>query len=361
MKTHTITRALALLALGYAAGASAQSSVAVFGTIDANVGRYKGAAGGVTVNDKATARQDASGLTTSFFGLRGTEDLGGGLKASFDLQSFMRNDTGSPGRSDGVPNVVTADPFWSKSAWVGLGSASLGRVRLGNISTPLFVNSITSNAFAESTVFSPINLVTLIGSPMSGGTAWANTLSYETPNLSGFTGMVNHAFSEGGNGGNTGVRAAYANGPLAGSFAWIHVKKDPITFSDGTSRNNTKTWQMALSYDFTAVKVFGHLGAIKSDGSATATTADDGITHKIWGLSASMPLGQGKLLAGVAHRKGDELVSASKRQVVSIGYDYELSKRTDVYAVLRDDKTRAARTTVEANGTSYAVGMRHRF
>lgn len=360
MKT-TINIAMTMLTLACTASAGAQTAVTIFGTIDANAGSYKGAATGVTANDKAVWRQEAGGMTTSFVGVRGNEDLGGGLTASFELQSFMRNDTGAAGRSDGVPGVVAADPLWSKSAWVGLSSPTLGRLRLGNISTLMFINSITSNAFGESTVFSPINLVTLIGSPLSGGTSWTNTVAYDTPTWSGLSGSLAGAFPEGSGVRNLGVRAAYVNGPLAASLAWTDVKKDPITFADGTSRNNTKALQLAASYDFKAVKVFAHLGTIKSDGSATASASDNDITHKIWGLSVAVPVGNGQLLAGAAARKGDERIGASRRTVLSVGYDHQLSKRTDVYVMLRDDETRAAGIAADATGTSYGIGIRHRF
>lgn len=75
---------------------------------------------------------------------------------------------------------------------------------------------------------------------------------------------------KGSGGRNVGARSAYANGPLAASLAWSDVKKDPTTFADGTSRNNTKALQLAVAYDFESVKVFTHLGTINSDGSATA-------------------------------------------------------------------------------------------
>ena len=340
-------------------GVHAQSSVTIYGTVDANIGSYKGAATGITSKSVRTWQQEAGGMTTSFFGIKGSEDLGGGLKAEFDLQSFFRNDTGSTGRADAIPNVVAADPFFSKASWVGFSSADWGKLRLGNMITPLFLNSISSNAFGDSTVFSPINLVTFVGSPLSGGTNWKNTVFYETPKLGGVTLSVNHSFSEGEGGANTGVRGTYASGAFAASAVWTTVKRDPVTFSDGTTRDNTRNFQLAASYDFQVVKLFAHLGQTKVLAGTGTTTSD--VTHDIWGLSASAPLGNGTLLAGMASRKGDETGGASKRTVISLGYDYALSKRTDLYAVIRSDKTRAAATTLDVSGTSYAAGFRHRF
>ncbi|MBI2771937.1 MAG: porin [Burkholderiales bacterium] len=368
-------RALALLAIGWAGTAHAQSTVTMFGLIDANVGRYKGVAAGVTPTDTTITRQDASGLSTSYFGVRGTEDLGGGLSANFELQSFIRNDTGQPGRSDaicaGPPAPAPAcsavnvgpDPFWSKAAFVGLGSDTVGRVRLGQITTAIFISSVSSNAFGDSTSFSPINLLMFIGSPLAGGTGWSNSIAYDSPNLAGFNFNLQKSLSEGSNGGNVGGRIGYAGGPFSAALAYSDVKKDPVTFSDGTTRNNTKNTLAGVGYDLQVVKLFGHLGRIVSDGSGTATLADDNISFRIWDLSALIPVGSGRVMVGYGVRKGNEAF-ASKRSLASVGYAYSLSKRTDLYALLRHDRNRAAgtvATAVEARGTSYALGIRHFF
>ncbi|MDB5872498.1 MAG: porin [Ramlibacter sp.] len=375
MKLISKPGALALAILSLAGSAYAQSSVTIFGLIDANVGRYKGAASGITPADTTITKQDASGMSTSHFGFRGIEDLGGGLAASFELAAFLRSDIGAPGRSDAIcagppPPApacsavnVGADPFFARASWVGLGSRQWGRVRLGQMTTGIFINTVSTNAFGDSSNFSPIVLLMFIGGPIAGGTGWSNSIAYDSPDFSGFSFNLQKSMAEGPNGGNIGGSAAYVNGPLSLTAAYSDVRKDPVTFSDGTTRNNTKNTIFGLNYDFRVVKLYGHVGSIKSDGSATATTADDNITHKLWELSASVPIGAGKLMVGYGVRKGNEAF-ASRRALGAVGYDYNFSKRTDVYAVLRNDKARAAGTVapaVEAQGTSYAIGIRHFF
>ena len=375
MKLSSRAVGTSFLLLGLAGPACAQGSVTMFGLLDANVGRYKGAAAGVTPSDAAIYRQDASGLSTSYFGFRGTEDLGDGLTAFFELQSFMRNDAGLPGRNDAIcagppPPApacsavnVAADPFWSKAAFIGLASNTLGRVRLGQMTTAIFISSTSTNAFGDSTTFSPINLLTFIGSPLAGGTGWTNSIAYDSPNLGGFAVNLQKSLSEGPNGGNVGGRVNYTGGPLVVSLAHTNVKKDPVTFSDGTTRNNTKNTLAGIGYDFQVVRVFAHVGRIRSDGSGTPTAADNNITHKIWDLSVLVPVGVGRVMLGYGVRKGDEAF-ASERSLASAGYAHSLSKRTDLYALARSDKNRAAGTTapaVQAKGASYALGFRHLF
>lgn len=374
--TRLIPNLLCAAALAAASGlAAAQTgSVAVYGLVDLGVGRLQGAAGGVNSSRVTDTKVLNGGLSTSHFGLRGTEDLGGGLVANFELASFLRANNGAVGRSDaiGAPVNVAADPFWSRAAWVGLGSTSLGRVRLGNITSLMFLNSISSNAFGDSTLFSPLNLVTFIGSPLTGGTGWTNQILVDSPKFAGITvsGAVSAAETQGGR--NKALRVAWSDGPAAASLAWQDVKKNPLTFADGTSPNNTRSWQLAGSWDFKVVKVFAHLGKIDNHGTETAPNL---VRYKVLEASASVPIGSGRLLAGIARRKTGDTpapVPATAaggnvaRTVATLGYDHDLSKRTDLYALWMNDHTETRTlpvppANVQARGNSVAFGLRHRF
>ncbi|MEG1768257.1 MAG: porin [Comamonas sp.] len=350
------------------------TSLQFYGLVDASVGRFEGAAAGVNARDVATTKLDSGSMSTSHWGVRGSEDLGGGLSASFDLSAFVRNDTGAFGRNDaiGAPVNVAADPMFSRAAWIGIAHASWGRVRLGNVTSLLFTNSVISNAFGDSTLLSPLNVTTMIGSPMTGGTGWANSVVYDSPVWGGFSLAAAHGFSEKQGGGNSALRAAYAQGPMAASVVVQNVKRNPLTFADGTSPNDTRTWQLAASYDFSAVKLFAHVGGIQNRGTA-AQPLD--VSYRLWELSAAVPMGSGRLLAGFASRRtGDAVLAVPAtaaggnlaRKVFSMGYDHLLSKRTDAYLVLMRDQTRtqtvgAPAQVLAAQGTTIAVGLRHRF
>ena len=157
---------------------------------------------------------------------------------------------------------------------------------------------------------------------------------------------------------------AYAQGPLATSLAWQSVKKNPQTFADGTSPNNTRSWQWAGSYDFKAVKLWAHLGRIENKGTE-ATPLD--VSYKVWDLSATVPVGAGNILAGYASRRTSDAVGPVpataaggnvQRKVFTVGYDYWMSKRTDLYvAVMLDDE----KLPGFKKGTTYVTGMRHSF
>ncbi|RZJ15762.1 MAG: porin [Acidovorax sp.] len=368
------TTTLSAAALAAQAQPTATPGLQLYGLVDAAVGRFASPAGGVNAQDRAVTKLDGGGMSTSHWGVRGHEDLGSGLSALFELSSFVRNDSGATGRSDALPAPVNvgADPVFARAAWVGLAHPTWGRVRAGNITTQLFINAITSNAFGDSTVFGPLNLTTFIGGPLTGGTAWANSVVYDTPQFAGLGGSVAHAISEGQGGGNSAARLAYAQGPLAASLAWQSVKKNPLTFADGTSANNTRAWQLAASYDFEVVKLFAHVGRIHNRGTA-ALPLD--VSYRVWDVSAAVPVGAGRVLAGYAVRRTGDAVGPVpatlaggnvERKVFTVGYDYFLSKRTDLYAMVMRDSTRthtlpAPPSVVSAQGTSFAVGVRHRF
>ena len=355
--------------------ASAQPAVAINGVADLAIFSGKGENTGVKATDGTRNGVLNGGMTTSRLSFQGSEDLGDGLAAFFELSSFIRMDTGAIGRSDAVgpPVNVGADPFFSRQSYVGLRNRSWGSFRMGLTSTPLFVNSVTSNAFGESMMLSPLQLVTFVGGPLSGGTGWANSIAYDSPNWSGFNFALLGSASENQGGNNIGGRLQYRQGDFGTSLAWQKVKKNPLTFADGTSPSDTTAWQLAGTHDFKGLKLFAHVGEIKNNGTDAARL---NVTYRIWELSAAIPVGDtGNVLIGYANRKTRDAVrpvpaTASggnlERKVFTVGYDHYLSKRTDLYAAYSLDRTvtstlPAPGRAVSARGNVLAFGMRHRF
>ncbi|MEO6855392.1 MAG: porin [Rhodoferax sp.] len=366
--------ALFLCASSVQAQPAQSEGVQIYGLVDNVVGRFAGTISGVNAQSQTASKLEGGGMSTSHWGLRGNESLGDGLTASFELSAFFRSDTGASGRSDAVPAPVNvaADPFFSRAAWVGLSSPRWGRVRMGNIISQLFLTSISSNAFGDSMTFGPLPLLTFTGGVLGGGTSWTNSVVYDTPTWGGASATVARSLSENQGGGNSAVRIGYGQGPLATSLVWQSVKKDPQTFADGTTTNDTTAWQLMASYDFDVVKVYGHVGHIQNKGTA-AVPLDIG--YRVWDLSAAVPVGAGRLLAGYGVRSTGDTVGPVpatlaggnvERKILTLGYDHNLSKRTDIYAMLMRDSTRthtlpAPFSVIDASGTSFGVGIRHRF
>lgn len=327
MNVQPTLRALAAGALAALAGAAqAQSSVSLYGLLDMSVGRFQapGAA--------ATKGIDSGNMSTSFWGLKGNEDLGGGLAAVFAIESFLRADTGAAGR-------FNADTFWARSAYVGLASSSLGTLTLGRNTTSLFVNTLLFNAFGDSFGFSPSIRHSFTSGTVTGDTGWSDSIKYTSPKFGGFS-VTGHlaANDEGaGSGRNGGFSALYFGGPLAAGFAYQKANKGTV--------DDTVSWQLGGSYALGGSKLFAQYGAVDNK-----TSGND---FKITGLGASIGLGAGAALVQWGRISP---ATGADRTTFSLGYDHNLSKRSDLYAVFMSDKISGLDT-----GTSYAVGLRHRF
>ena len=347
-----MSRISPLSALGAAAllscaaiSAHAQSSVKVYGLMDLNVGQFQAA--GAT----KTWQVSNGDFSTSFLGFGGKEDLGGGLYASFALESFFRPDTGRSGRV-AVDVAPRSDVFWARAANLTLGGG-FGSVKIGRQTTTMFISSLIFNPFGDSFGFSP-TIRHYYTSALIGDSGWSNAVSYQTPNFSGFSATLQGSLGEGASksvGKNFGGNALYFAGPFAATVAFQKVKSDydfrfsttlPAGFQDQTA------WQVGASYDLGVAKLFGQLGKTETD--ATVDT-----TGKIFQLGASVPLAGGKVLASYGNLKYTGGRTGTSK-TTTIGYDYNLSKRTDVYAVYVNDKFTNLRT-----GNTFAVGIRHTF
>ncbi len=340
-----ISLSIAALLMCAAGAAQAQSSVKLYGLIDLNVGQFQAAGANKVWN---VSNGDFS---TSFIGFGGKEDLGGGLSASFALESFFRPDTGRSGRV-AVDVSPRADVFWARAANVTLGGG-FGSVKLGRQTTTMFISSLIFNPFGDSFGFSP-TIRQYYTSALVGDSGWSNAISYTTPNMNGLTATVQGSLGEGAAksvGRNVGFNALYFSGPFAATVAYQKVQSDyDLRFSTTLPAGFVEqiAYQFGASYDLGVAKLFGQYG--KTDTDATAD-----VKGKLTQIGVSAPLAGGKVLGAYGNLKySGGRVGTSK--TISLGYDYNLSKRTDVYAVYVSDKF-----TNLKSGNTFAVGIRHNF
>lgn len=344
---------LTLLGIGFAAAGAvqAQSSVKLYGLVDLNVGRFQNAGADAIWN---VSNGDFS---TSFIGFAGKEDLGGGLSADFTLESFFRPDTGRSGRV-AIDAGTSADVFWARAANVGL-SGSFGSIKLGRNTTTMFVSSLLFNPFGDSFGFSPTirhwytNTSTLFGT--YGDSGWSNSAVYSSPKFGGLSFNLQGALGEGtplGDGKNYGGNILYFAGDFGATLAYQNVQHTsdrrfgnfvPAGFDKQTA------WQLGASYNLGFAKLFGQYGQTKTE--ATVETKS-----KVYQLGASVPLGGGAILASYGYDKREAAGIDTKWKIATVGYDYNLSKRTDVYAIYMRDSI-----TALSAGNTYAAGIRHKF
>jgi predicted porin len=317
---------LALAVLGaFAGAASAQSSVTLYGKVDLGVRKAAGS------TDKEIA--DAHG---SRLGVRGVEDLGGGLRAMFGFEHRFSPDTGvSNGTSTGVVTApATSAPngggvFWQGYSTVGLGGA-FGTVNLGRQYTAAFI--LAQNAFDP---FGGDTVGGLRGASLTGSVArirTQNSLRYDGT----FGGLkiaadIAELEANSPNKRPYSVAVQYAAGPLLAAVGY-----------DNPTGANDNLMTAGLGYTFGPARLTAAIGS-------GDTNANVKIKQAI--IGASFNVGAGRVLVGVAQQK---LGTAAATKKSSIGYRHDLSKRTQIYT----DISRV-NTGVEKN--AYDFGVQHNF
>ncbi|MCX7276626.1 MAG: porin [Burkholderiales bacterium] len=354
---------IALAVLATSGAAMAQSSVTLYGIVDMYLGSTK------TDNGTTSLRQSKleSGLVnTSRFGLKGSEDLGGGLAANFQLEQGIAADDGTAKSTTLLTSKVTNTAF-SRQAWVGL-AGSFGSTRFGLTPTPFDDVSGASDAVFDSAL-SPMNSTfKSTGYLVRPG----NTIAYYTPSFSGFSGSLSYSLGE--NKTNTAVAAVpatattaavpavtvhnagavtsfalvYANGPISVNFGY----QDEKSAGDVTAKKFTR---LGGSYDFGVAKPYAIYGKAANMGNVSGADATD------YQLGVDVPVGAALTLsASYAQSKDNATAGNAKRKGYGLGAKYALSKRTALYGGYEadDSKVSGAATTKH---DLFAVGIQHRF
>jgi predicted porin len=312
--SFVMKKSLIALAVLAASGASfAQSSVTAYGLVDVWFGSLKTDDG--RGNTLTQTKLDDGGVSGSRWGLKGSEDLGGGLKANFKLEQGFSVDSGS----------ATAGQAFARYSYVGF-SGGFGEVKLGKTGTAYDdVNGASDAAFDSA--LSPMNR----GVFKSTGYTWnpANTIYYQSPTFSGFSGAVSYSLGENKTATTdassiSSVNLQYANGPLAVQFGY---QIEDIANTTALP-SDLKFTRLGASYNFGVATLKANYGKTNNVGNQNGYDATDfqiGVDYPVSSaltLSASYAKSDDSNPAGVYEqsRKGFGFAAA-----------YTLSKRTFVY------------------------------
>lgn len=303
---------VALAALSAAAGAFAQSSVTIYGILDASVAYVDNA----NAAKKSVTLVNDSTLFSSRWGFRGTEDLGGGLKANFNLESDVNTGTGA----------LSSDTAFRRASWVSLSSASWGELRLGRTMSTIIANS-------QGGVVSPSNAIG-VSAAIANGTGGdffpQNAISYYSPVMSGVQGILQYAPGEVAGDSSVGSRIygslIYTNADLRISASYADVKA--AAAGAITKTNRGRTW-----YNVNAMYTMGafKLGATYYDIDHDELTVADATAipdNSGYGISAGYQLSPQTLLAATW------LKTQQDSSLLNLQARYSLSKRTTLYATI---------------------------
>ena len=341
--------------MGLASGVQAQS-LNLYGVVDIALGSFQTSYSEVAVNPRAT-RVESSPMITSHFGMRGTEDLGGGLKAGFVLESFFRPDVGASGRNKD-------DVFWGRSANLWLEN-SMGKLVIGRQGTLLFTNTLSYNPLGSAFGLSPAIRLTFgaFGNDKSDS-GFSNAISYFTPNLSGFTGAVQVQFGENAAEDTTyALSAQYRAGPFSIGGAWQTVKSAEAPKANFLPGQKQNFGMLGVSYDAGFARFFGQYGEFRNYGF---TANADQIDTKLFTLGASVPVTKtGTVIAAYGmsseEANGTGTTPDTDHTVFTLAYTHSLSKRTTAYAAYMMDKEDRDTGPKFKTGHTYLVGVRHAF
>jgi predicted porin len=358
-KSHGV--AFAALALA-ASGAFAQSTVKLYGYVDA--GLASGQAAHESGSSKSVTTISSGNIMTDYFGLAGTDDLGGGLTAGFALESFLDVSSGQTLGNNG-------GGFWGRTSNVYL-SGGFGTVTVGQSDNPLFTFGYTYNPFGSSMAFSPTmrHYYGLYDASASTGgafhsvsfdTGWVKSVAYATPTWSGFSGVLQWSpkgTTATGSKDSYSLAGTYAQGPLSLSAVYEAAGVEGITSEYPTQQ---KVWAVGGSYDFSVVKVFAQYAQDKNEttNGLTGTILDNLGKSKIWQLGVSVPAGpSGSVLVSYGQDKFDPTSSGvtPKDKVLSLGYTYTLSKRTTLFAMYAHDSQSDTSNTKAGNLITLGLG-----
>lgn len=346
MQKKLIALAVAGLVSG---GAFAQASnVTIYGRANIGFDSYSatGSAGGAASDFRSRNRVYDQG---SRLGFRGTEDLGGGMKASFVFESGVNLDTGSANGQSGAGNA-SSGTLASRSSWLEL-AGNFGMVRAGR--QDLYWGDGSIYQFNANYV--NMGVVMSAGSlgHVNGPTArTSNTITYTTPNMSGFTGMIGYiAGSEAvavnlpTNGNGASFRLTYANGPITvyADHTYLTTADTAAVTAAGTGTVKNYGTKIGAGWDYAPGSKLGLIWIQhRNDNIAAATVAGfsnagDDLKQSAWQANWEHTFGNLQVLAAhgragnVSGNTGVALTGDSKSRQTMIGARYFLSKRTTVY------------------------------
>ncbi len=354
---------IALAVLAASGAAMAQSSVTIYGLADVWVGSQKDTNAGVSSGSFGKMASN-EGFATSRLGFKGTEDLGGGLKANFQIETSVGVDAPS------------ASSLGDRQAWVGL-SGGFGEVQLGRVWTPYDDTRALINDTFNANFASSFNVWEGYFDRTSNG------IRYNTPSFGGLTGSVAYAFGEDKTATTkasnlTSFSLNYVNGPIAAGVAH-QIEKDnnaavpvaPATavgiFTDQTSLSGLLGAQVSKrtytlingAYDFGIARVIAGYNTVKATSSAVAGNAK----ANEWNIGADMPLSSA-LSLGVGYAESQVKLNGADQNDTT-GYSaavkYSLSKRTFTYAGLTKAEEETAAGASVTKTTRYFVGLSHSF
>ena len=349
MKSRLV--ALALLAAG---SAHAQSSVTLWGIVDAWVGQHDNKVGATPAGKNTVV--NSGGAQASRWGLRGEEDLGAGIKLRFALEQGLNVDDGT------VSSVSDSTDGFNRNAYIAIASDK-GELRLGRMLTAYDAWRGSNNQLYDSSGFASTGQVWGASAAAGDGQAAVtgsdylargnNTVYYRTPNMGGVIASASYSLGEGA---TTGTKAPRM---LTGH---VEYRADPLRVGYAYQREKYTTGNnlfhlLGASYEFGSLRVVANAQRQVDERVPGHQKSDEyqiGVDHPFG--AATVALGYAR--ATTKNASGRKVVDANGFSAMAT---YDLSKRTRLYAAARRLEVERANGSTALEQVRYGVGMTHRF
>ena len=321
---------IALAVLAASGAAMAQSSVTLYGVVDTGLTYSKG-------EESVYGMTHVGGNVNSRLGFRGVEDLGNGLKATFNLEAGM-------GVDDGTDYFTGNGMAFRRTSTVGL-EGGFGSVRLGRMLTSSYLAVSRYDAFGDTGIGASLawNI------PQTGyAPRTENAISYTSPNFSGFKIGAEYGFGEQQKARDSryfGMGATYDNGPLSLGLGYDRLNSNTM---DGLlAASDLKTVHLGGAYNFGVAKLLAFYKQSKVSNAPK---------FKTFGLGVSAPVGAaGEVRASYNNYKISD--DNGKADQLSLGYVHNLSKRTALYGTYSYIKNKDG-LDFELNGAMGGAGLK---
>lgn len=282
---------------------AAQSSVTLYGRLNISAESLRFG----STPTRAASHLNVLTSDASLWGVRGTEDLGGGLRASFKLESGFQVDSGV---------ASSATQFFSRESWVGLGDARWGTLQLGSQWAPGLWQSLRADPFQR---FGPGGQPYLLQGARGYTLRFDNAIQYITPSFGGLGGRAWYAAGEGQPTGRaTAVSVDYERGPVYAGIFHENTLATAASVGLTGAAVTSRTTSVAAAYDFGVLKLHGQYQANSTERVARATGYLVGMT---------VPVGSGQIRASWLHRSAPN----ADASLAGVGYWYFLSRRTQLF------------------------------
>jgi predicted porin len=333
--------------LAFGGLAQAQTSVVLYGKVDAALQSTNSLNGHVW--------NLAGSESGSRWGVRGTEALGNGWNANFQLESGFDTSTGA----------LSGSGLFNRIATVGLKSNRFGAVDLGMKDSPMFNVLDLADPFGTATTASPnFMLATASNNGRGYQRRYSNQVSYTSPNFVGLQAQGMYALGESNTATSTtrtlndtwGVDVTYNNGPLYLGAAYNRTKDGSgFTSTPPFAINSTTPHKYAVaagSFDFRVVKLFGAFYTEKRAG----TTLTSEIRQRVYWAGLEVPVTSVGRIDLTAGRVNDKTGADRDARQLGIGYFHDLSKRTTLYTTYGNIKNDNVAFSTGGTSTGFSTG-----